>query len=84
MLKTYIVRLSQEERQYLQDLVSTGKAAAYKIKHANILLNIDVNGQGWTDEEAAVTFSCHRNTVANLFRAIGKRRYRFSIKPQAQ
>ena len=33
MLKTYIVRLSQEERQSLQDLVSTGKAAAYKIKH---------------------------------------------------
>ncbi|UXE59173.1 MAG: helix-turn-helix domain-containing protein [Woronichinia naegeliana WA131] len=37
-----------------------------KIKHANILLNIDVNGQGWTDEEAAAAFSCHRNTVANL------------------
>lgn len=44
MLKNYIVRLSQEERQTLQDLVSTGIAAAYKIKHANILLNIDVNG----------------------------------------
>jgi transposase len=66
MPKQYIVRLSQEERQTLQDLVSTGKAAAYKIKHANILLNIDVNGQAWTDEEAAAAFSCHRNTVANL------------------
>jgi hypothetical protein len=66
MLKNYIVRLSQEERQILQNLVSTGKAAAYKIKHANILLNIDVNGQGWTDEKAATAFSCHRNTVANL------------------
>jgi transposase len=66
MLKTYIVRLSQEERQTLKDLVSIGKGAAYKIKHANILLNIDVNGQGWTDEEAAAAFSCHRNTVANL------------------
>jgi len=66
MLKTYIVQLSQEERQSLQDLVSKGKAADYKIKHANILLNIDVNGQGWTDEEVATAFSCHRNTVANL------------------
>jgi hypothetical protein len=66
MLNTYIVRLSQEERQYLQNLVSTGIAAAYKIKHANILLNIDVNGQGWTDEKAAVANSSHRNTVANL------------------
>lgn len=66
MSKRYIVRLSDEERQELQDLVSTGKAAAYKIKHANILLNIDVHGQEWTDEEAAIAFSCHRNTVANL------------------
>jgi transposase len=66
MPKNYIVRLSQQERQTLQDLVSTGTAAAYKIKHANILLNIDVNGQGWTDEEAATALSCHRNTVANL------------------
>ena len=66
MLKTYIVRLSQEERQTLKDLVSIGKGAAYKIKHANILLNIDVNGQEWTDEQAAAAFSCHRNTVVNL------------------
>ncbi len=66
MPKRYIVRLSPEERQELQGLVSTGKAAAYKIKHANILLNIDVNGQGWTDEEAASAMSCHPNTVANL------------------
>lgn len=66
MAKRYIVKLSTEERQQLQKLVSTGKAAAYKIKHANILLNIDVNGQEWTDEKAAEVFHCHRNTVANL------------------
>lgn len=66
MPKRYIVRLSEEEQQYLKDLVSTGKTVAYRIKHANILLNIDVNGSGWTDEEAAMAFSCHRNTVANL------------------
>ncbi len=66
MPKRYIVRLSEEEQQSLRDLVSIGKSAAYKIKHANILLNIDVNGAGWTDEQAALAFSCHRNTVANL------------------
>jgi transposase len=66
MPKRYVVRLSEEEREFLKDLVSSGKAAAYKIKHANILLNIDIKGQGWTDEEAATIFSCHRNTVANL------------------
>ena len=66
MPKRSIVRLSAAEQQYLKDLVSVGKSAAYKIKHANILLNIDVNGLGWTDETAAQAFSCHRNTVANL------------------
>ncbi|WP_375541537.1 hypothetical protein, partial [Halomicronema sp. CCY15110] len=64
MPKRYIVRLSEKEQQDLQDLVSIGKSAAYQIKHANILLNIDVNGPGWTDEQAASAFSCHRNTVA--------------------
>ena len=66
MSKRYIVRLTKEERQYLQKLVSTGKAAAYKIKHANILLKVDANGPNWTDEQAAQAFSCHRNTVANV------------------
>ena len=47
-------------------IVSTGQAAAYKIKHANILLSVDVNGWDWTDEEAAKAFSCHRHTVANV------------------
>lgn len=66
MPKRYIVRLSEEEQQWLKEFVSTGKAAAYKIKHANILLNIDVNGFGWTDEAAAKALQCHRNTVAHL------------------
>lgn len=66
MNKNYIVRLSPEEQQHLQSLVSTGKAAAYKIKHANILLKVDVNADKWTDDEAATAFSCHRHTVANL------------------
>ena len=37
MQKCYIVRLTEEERQQLLELLSKGKAAAYKIKHANIL-----------------------------------------------
>ena len=66
MAKRYIVKLGEEERQGLQKLVYTVKAAAYKIKHANILLNIDANGSGWTDSEAAAAFTCHTNTVAGI------------------
>ena len=43
-MKKYIVRLTDGERQTLDNLVSTGKAAAYKIKHANILPQVDADG----------------------------------------
>ncbi len=46
MKKKYIVRLTTEERTNLQAMVSKGKVAAYKVKHANILLAADVDGLG--------------------------------------
>jgi len=66
MNKKYIVRLTNEERESLEELVSKGKAAAYRIKHANVLLKIDADGPGWSDEEAADAFGCHRNTSRNI------------------
>jgi transposase len=66
MNKKYIVRLEREERQQLEALVRKGKAAAYKIKHANILLTVDADGPNWSDDEAAEAFGCHRNTVRNV------------------
>ncbi len=68
MYKRYVVRLPPEERERLHKLVSTGQAAAYQIKHANILLKVDADGPNWTDEQAAQAFSCHRNTVAHVRR----------------
>jgi transposase len=62
----YIVRLEAEERQHLEALVRKGKAAAYKIKHANILLTVDADGPNWSDEETAEAFGCHKNTVRNV------------------
>jgi len=40
--KKYIVRLSQSERQYLLQLVKTGRVAAYKRQRAQILLQADI------------------------------------------
>jgi len=68
MNKRYMVRLTEAERQQLQHLVSTGKAAAYKIKHANILLKVDADGPAWTDERVAEAFLCHPKTVSNVRR----------------
>ena len=49
--KKYIVSLTTQERQELEKLTNTGKAAAYKLNHARILLKADINQKsgGWTD-----------------------------------
>ena len=65
-MKKYIVRLSKDERRELDMLVGKGKTAAYKIRHANILLKVDAEGPAWTDEQAAGAFGCHVNTARNV------------------
>ncbi len=67
MAQRYIVKLTSEERAYLEALADKGtKAPTYKIKHAHILLNVDVSGPAKEDLEVATVFRCHRNTVANV------------------
>ena len=66
MPKKYIVRLSDEERQQLTELISKGKTAAYKIRHANILLKADADGPAWTDARIAESFSVSINTVMGV------------------
>lgn len=50
--KKYKVRLSDDERAYIETLVKTGKEAAYKRLHGQILLLADEGdaGPGWKDE----------------------------------
>ena len=51
MSKKYIVSLMPEERLVLEQLTKKGKAAAYKVNHARILLKADTNTEtgGWKD-----------------------------------
>src|SRR3989338_3038826 len=66
MNKKYIVRLTREDRDELENLVKKGKTQAYRIKHANILLAVDADGLGWTDEKTRAAYRCNRNTVTNV------------------
>lgn len=66
MRKKYIVRLTDEERNQLKAFVKKGKGAAYKIKHANILLSVDVDGPGLSPAAVAKALHCHQNTVYNV------------------
>ena len=66
MNKKYLVRLSDEERHHLTELTRKGKAAAYKIRHAHILLKADADGPAWRDKRIAETFSVSVNTVLSV------------------
>lgn len=66
MSKKYVVRLTDDERAQLRDVVSKGTAQAYKIKHANILLSTDADGPASRDQDIAKALHCHTNTVANV------------------
>ena len=45
-MSKYSVKLNQEQRKVLEDLVKKGEAPARKITHANILLKTDSGAQG--------------------------------------
>jgi len=65
-MNKYLVRLTNEERGRLTGLITKGKAAAFKIRHAHILLKADVDGPAWSDDQIARAFSVHTSTVGNL------------------
>ena len=66
MRKQYIVRLSEEERKQLEELIRKGQTKAYRILHANLLLSVDAEGLRWSDSQAAEAFRCHLYTVRNV------------------
>jgi len=66
--KKYVVRLTDGERDELEAMVKKGRAAAYKIRHANILLKADADGPAWIDTRIAQAFGCHPRTVENVRR----------------
>ena len=69
--KRYKVTMSDEERAYLQSLVSTGTAAAYKRTRAQILLKADQSeGQpAWGDQRIGEAFDVGRVTVERTRKA---------------
>jgi hypothetical protein len=67
-MKKYVVGLDAEERSRLEQLVRVGKAAAYRIRHANILLAVDESDAGakMSDVEAAKAFNVAVRSIESL------------------
>jgi transposase len=68
LAKKYIVRLTEDERTYLEGLVHTGKVAAHKRLHAEILLKADISvlGDKWQDNQIGEAFGISTRTVERV------------------
>lgn len=68
MAKKYIVRLTDDERTYLENLIHKGKVAAHKRLHAEILLKADTSelGEKWQDNQISEAFGISNRTVERV------------------
>ncbi len=66
MQKKYIVRLSDEERDTLREVVKKLKGTGQKVRRAQILLKADADGPSWSDGRIADAFSCRTRTVEKV------------------
>jgi hypothetical protein len=66
MQKKYIVRLTDEERHEVEQVVKKLKGTSQKVCRAQILLKADVDGTNWTDRQIAEAFGCRIQTVENI------------------
>jgi transposase len=71
-MKKYTVRLDAEERLRLEQLAGVGKGAAYRIRHANILLAVDESDAGAKikDVDAAAAFNVSVRSIESLRRRL--------------
>src|SRR2546421_3399649 len=85
-VKKYVVRLSEEERGRLLQLISKGKSSAKQQLKARILLKADVSeaGEGWSDSRiiealetsASMVYRVRKQLVEEGFEAVLSRKQR--------
>lgn len=66
MQKKYVVRLTDEERTKLAEIVKKLKGTSQKVRRAQILLKADAEGANWTDRQIAEAYGCRTKTVENV------------------
>ena len=79
MLKKYIVRLTAEERETLQQVVGKFKGSSQKVRRAQVLLKADADGPAWTDARIAEAFGCRTKTVENIRQRLVTEGFEFTL-----
>lgn len=80
MQKKYIVRLSDQERSVLKEVIGKLKGTSQKVRRAQMLLKADADGPAWADSKIAEAFSCRRQTVENLRRRFVESGFRETLE----
>jgi hypothetical protein len=67
-MKKYIVKLTEQEREELEQMISTGKHSARKLMHARILLKADesTGRPHWTDEQICEAIGGSLSTIGRV------------------
>src|SRR5438874_12524014 len=84
-MEKYKVTLTVEERQALDRMVSSGKAAARMLLHARILLLGDEGGPGGlrcTDEEIAAALNVGLSTIGRVRRRFVTESFESALHPR--
>jgi len=68
MKKRYVVKLTSDERAQLEGLINRGREAAYRRRHAQVLMLVDEGayGPGLFDKDAAERTGFTRRTVEQI------------------
>ena len=80
MEKKYIVRLDDQEREELKQIVGKLSGSSQKVRRANVLLQADVNGPKWTDKQIAEAYRCRTKTVENVRQRFVERGFRDTLE----
>jgi hypothetical protein len=80
MQKKYVVRLTDEERSELQEVVRKLKGTSQKVRRAQILLKADADGPHWTDQRIAEAFSCRVQTVEKIRQRLVERGFHETLQ----
>jgi hypothetical protein len=80
MNKKYIVRLTDEERRELVEVIAKLKGTSQKVKRAQILLKADADGSNWPHHQIAEAFLCRTKTVSNVCKSLVERGFEITLE----
>src|SRR5215467_4822260 len=79
MIKKYIVRLTDQERDELAAVIKKFKGTSQKVRRAQLLSKADADGPNWTDQRIAEAFGCRARTIEELRQRLVERGFREAL-----